>query len=61
MRFVIAVELEQEADGRWIAEVPHVPGVMSYGNTRDEAVRRVRALLLRVLAERLAHGESLNP
>jgi predicted RNase H-like HicB family nuclease len=54
-----AVELEQETDGRWIAEVPELPGVMAYGNTRDEALRKAQALSLRVLAERLEHGESL--
>ncbi len=47
-----SVEVEEEADGRWIAEVPDLPGVMAYGNTRDEAVSRVQALALRVLAER---------
>ena len=52
-----AVELEYEDDGRWIAEVPELPGVMAYGKTRDEAVRRAQVLSLRVLAERLEHGE----
>jgi predicted RNase H-like HicB family nuclease len=54
-----AVELEQEVDGRWIAEVPELPGVLAYGRTREEAVRKVQAVSLRVLAERLEHGESL--
>ena len=54
-----AVETEQEADGRWIAEVPELPGVLTYGQTRDEAVRKAQALSLRVLAERLDNGESL--
>jgi len=54
-----AVEVDREADGRWIAEVPELPGVLAYGVTREEAVRRVQALSLRVLAERLEHGESL--
>jgi predicted RNase H-like HicB family nuclease len=54
-----AVEIEQETDGRWIAEVPELPGVLAYGSTRDEAVRKAQALSLRVLAERLDHGESL--
>jgi predicted RNase H-like HicB family nuclease len=53
------VELEQEEDGRWIAEVPSLPGVMTYGATRDEALCRAQALSLRVLAERLEHGEPL--
>jgi predicted RNase H-like HicB family nuclease len=52
------VEIEQEADGRWIAEVPQIPGAMSYGRTREEAVARVEALGLRVLAERIEQGES---
>ena len=53
------VELEQEDDGRWIAEVPELPGVLAYGSTRDEAIRKAQALSLRVLAERLEHGEQL--
>jgi predicted RNase H-like HicB family nuclease len=51
------IELEREEDGRWIAEVPDLSGVMSYGETRDDAVSRVKALALRVLADRLEHGE----
>jgi predicted RNase H-like HicB family nuclease len=47
-----AVEIEQEKDGRWIAEIPQIPGAMVYGRTREEAVSRVEALALRVLAER---------
>jgi predicted RNase H-like HicB family nuclease len=54
-----AVEVEQEDDGRWIAEVPELPGVLAYGKTREEAVRRAQALSLRVLAERLENGEPL--
>jgi predicted RNase H-like HicB family nuclease len=53
------VELEKEADGRWIAEVPRLPGVMAYGATRKEAIAKVEALALRVLADRLEHGESV--
>ena len=53
-----AVEIEQEKDGRWIAEIPQIPGAMAYGCTRAEAVSRVEALALRVLAERIEHGES---
>jgi hypothetical protein len=45
------VETEEEADGRWIAEIPQIPGAMSYGNTRDEAIAGVEALGLRVLAD----------
>ncbi len=52
------VEIERETDGRWIAEVPQLPGVMTYGSTRDEAVARVQALALRVVADRLEHNEA---
>ncbi len=52
------VELELEEDGRWIADVPDLPGVMTYGASREEALARVQALALRVLAERLEHGEA---
>ena len=54
-----AVEVEQESDGRWIAEVPELPGVLTYGQSRDEAIRKAQALSLRVLAERLENGEPL--
>jgi len=56
MTFV--VELEQETDGRWIAEVSDLPGVMAYGKSQDEARARVQALALRVVADRLEHGEA---
>lgn len=51
------VETEQETDGRWIAEVTDLPGVLTYGATREEAIRRAQALSLRVIAERLERGE----
>lgn len=51
------LEIEREEDGRWIAEAPVLPGVMAYGSTREEAVARVEALVLRVLADRLDNGE----
>lgn len=51
------VEIEQEVDGRWIAEVVALPGVLGYGKTRDEALAKAEALALRVLADRLEHGE----
>jgi predicted RNase H-like HicB family nuclease len=54
-----AVETEQDADGRWIAEVPDLPGVMAYGKSREEAIRRAQALSLRVLADRLEHDEQI--
>lgn len=53
-----SIELEQEHDGRWLAEVPTLAGVMCYGADRDEAVARVQALALRVIAERLEHREA---
>ena len=52
------IECEQEEDGRWIAEVPQLPGVLTYGATADEAMARTEILALRVLAERLEHGEA---
>ena len=56
---LFAIELEQEEDGRWLAEVPDLPGVMAYGGTRQKAVEQVQALALRVLANRLDHGEAV--
>jgi predicted RNase H-like HicB family nuclease len=53
----LLVEVEQEQDGRWIAEVSALSGVLAYGDTRDEAVKRAEALALRVIADRLEHGE----
>lgn len=53
------VETELEEDGRWIAEVPDLPGVLVYGQTREEAIARVQALALRVIADRLDHGEAI--
>lgn len=53
------VETEREEDGRWIAQVPDLPGVMVYGQPREEAIRRVVALALRVIADRLDHGEAI--
>ena len=52
------IELELEDDGRWAAEVPALSGVMCYGKDRDEAIAHVQALALRVIAERLEHGEA---
>jgi len=49
---------EQEEDGRWIAEVLELPGVLAYGSTADEAKARAQALALRVVADRLEHGEA---
>ena len=55
---VFSIELEREDDGRWIAEVPALAGVLCYGVSRDAAVAHVQALALRVLAERLEHNEA---
>jgi len=51
------VETEQETDGRWIAEVVEIPGVMKYGATREQAIAQAEALALRVIADRIEHGE----
>jgi len=53
------IETEQEEDGRWIDEVVELPGVLSYGQTRQEAIEKAQALSLRVLADRLEHGEAV--
>jgi len=53
------IEIEHEENGRWIAEIPDLPGVMTYGQSREEAISKVKALALRVLADRLEHGETI--
>ena len=53
------IEIDREEDGRWIAEIPDLPGVMVYGASRDEAISKAEALALRVLADRLDHGEKI--
>lgn len=53
-----SIECEQETDGRWIAEVPQLPGVLCYGQSSDEAMAKAEVLALRVIAERLEHGET---
>ena len=55
---ILTLETEQEEDGRWIAEVRELPGVMVYGSSTEEAVAKVKALALRVVADRLEHGEA---
>lgn len=55
----LIIETDREDDGRWIAEVRALPGALAYGQTRDEAIARVQALSLRVLADRLEHGEEV--
>lgn len=58
-RFMPTIEFDRQEDGRWIAEVPELPGVMAYGTTAEDAKAKVEALALRVLADRLAHGERI--
>jgi predicted RNase H-like HicB family nuclease len=57
MSFVI--ETDREDDGRWMEDLPELPGVRAYGTTRDEAITKVEALAFRVLADRLEHGEEI--
>jgi predicted RNase H-like HicB family nuclease len=56
---MLQVEIAREDDGRWIAEVAELPGVLAYGATREEAIERAKALSLRVMADRLEHGEEI--
>ncbi|HPD14950.1 MAG TPA: type II toxin-antitoxin system HicB family antitoxin [Planctomycetota bacterium] len=58
MRYM-RIEVEREEDGRWIAEVPELPGALAYGQTREDAIARVEALALRVIADRLEQGEPI--
>jgi predicted RNase H-like HicB family nuclease len=51
------IEIEREVDGRWIADVLEIPGALAYGLTRPQAVAAVKALALRVIADRIEHGE----
>lgn len=52
------IEIEQESDGRWIAEVVELPGALAYGASPDDARAKVQALALRIVADRLEHGEA---
>ena len=54
----ITFEVEREDDGRWLAEVPELPGLLAYGASAEEAMVRAEVLALRVLADRIEHGES---
>jgi len=54
----LTLECEQETDGRWIAEVPELPGVLSYGNSASDAMSKAEVLALRVIADRLENGDS---
>jgi predicted RNase H-like HicB family nuclease len=58
MSVIFRVEVERETDGRWLAEVVELPGVLAYGTTHDEAIARVQALALRVVADRLENDEA---
>jgi predicted RNase H-like HicB family nuclease len=55
----LTIEIEQEEDGRWLSEVPQIPGVMVYGNSQKEAILKVQSLALHVLADKLEQGETL--
>jgi predicted RNase H-like HicB family nuclease len=55
----LKIEVERENDGRWIAEVMELPGCLAYGKTQKDALAKAKALALRVLADRLEHGESV--
>ncbi|MEF3365965.1 type II toxin-antitoxin system HicB family antitoxin [Methylocystis sp. 9N] len=54
----LTIETEQEEDGRWIAEILEIPGALKYAATREEAIAQAEALALRVIADRIEHGES---
>lgn len=56
----LTIELDREDDGRWIAEIPQLPGVLVYGANRDEALAKVKALALRELADRSEHGDPVD-
>ena len=55
----MTVEIEREDDGRWLAEVMELPGALAYGTSREEAAAHAKALALRVIADRLEHGEDV--
>ena len=54
------IDIEREEDGRWIAEITEMPGTLVYGGTREEAINKVKALALRVMADRLENGEEVR-
>ena len=57
----MTIDLDREEDGRWLTEIPELPGVMAYGRNQEEALAKVKALALRVMADRLEHGEEIGP
>jgi predicted RNase H-like HicB family nuclease len=56
---MLQIEVEQETDGRWIAEIPEMPGTIAYGPTREKAIANAEALAFRVLAERIENGDAI--
>ncbi len=58
-RFSLAIEYYREEDGRWLADIPALPGVTAYGRTKKQATAAVQALALRLIADRLEHGEAV--
>lgn len=60
-RPALTVEFDREEDGRWIAEVPELPGVLAYGTTRQAALRKIYATALRTLADKVEHGRTPMP
>lgn len=54
----LLIEIDREADGRWICEIPTLPGVMTYGVSREDALAQCKALALRAIADRIEHGEA---
>jgi predicted RNase H-like HicB family nuclease len=56
---MLIIDVEREEDGRWLAEVPALPGVLAYGATPDDAKAKVKVLALRVIADRFENGEPL--
>ena len=59
LRFIVETELE--TDGRWIAEIPQVPGALAYGATREEAINKAYAIALRSVADDVEHSEQAPP
>lgn len=57
LHMILTIEFEQETDGRWIAEIPQLPGVLAYGDTQDKAAQHAQALAFRVLADQIDSGE----
>jgi predicted RNase H-like HicB family nuclease len=55
----LGIELESEEDGRWLASIPELPGVMAYGGTQEEPVRKAKAVALQILADMIEHGEQV--